>query len=118
MLSIAPVHIACTDCQESQGPRHAVARFKSCADRPALIDLALLLPNSTQSLVALCGGQVITEGVLLRRLASEPDLPGVGAVLLDEFHERNLDADLALALLRDVQVGGGWWAAWTAWWSW
>ena len=42
--------------------------------------------------------EVVTEGVLTRRLQSDPTLDGVGAVLFDEFHERSLDADLALAL--------------------
>ncbi|HEX8908624.1 MAG TPA: helicase-related protein, partial [Anaeromyxobacteraceae bacterium] len=42
----------------------------------------------------------VTEALLTRRLLSSPDLPGVGSVVLDEFHERHLDGDLALALLR------------------
>lgn len=41
--------------------------------------------------------EVVTEGVLVRRLQSDPSLPGTGAILLDEFHERSVDADLALA---------------------
>jgi ATP-dependent helicase HrpB len=45
----------------------------------------------------------LTEGVLTRRLLSDPDLKGVATVVLDEFHERHLDADLALALLRPLQ---------------
>jgi ATP-dependent helicase HrpB len=45
----------------------------------------------------------LTEALLTRRLVSEPTLPGVSAVVLDEFHERHLDADLALALLRRLQ---------------
>jgi ATP-dependent helicase HrpB len=45
----------------------------------------------------------LTEGVLLRRLRDDPQLEGVDAVILDEFHERQLDADLALALLRRIQ---------------
>ena len=45
----------------------------------------------------------VTEGLLTRRLLSEPTLPGVGAVVLDEFHERNLPGDLGLALLRRLQ---------------
>src|ERR1700682_464569 len=44
----------------------------------------------------------VTEGVLTRRLLDDPQLAGVGAVLLDEFHERHLDGDLALALLRRI----------------
>jgi ATP-dependent helicase HrpB len=45
----------------------------------------------------------LTEGLLGRRLVAEPALPGVGAVVLDEFHERHLQGDLALALLRRLQ---------------
>lgn len=47
----------------------------------------------------------LTEGVLTRRLLSDPQLKGVGCVVLDEFHERHLQADLALALLRRLQRG-------------
>jgi ATP-dependent helicase HrpB len=45
----------------------------------------------------------LTEGVLTRRLLSDPDLRGVDAVVLDEFHERHLESDLALALLKRLQ---------------
>ncbi|HYP07963.1 MAG TPA: ATP-dependent helicase HrpB [Bryobacteraceae bacterium] len=45
----------------------------------------------------------LTEGVLTRRLLTDPLLRKVSAVVLDEFHERHLDADLALALLRRLQ---------------
>ena len=45
----------------------------------------------------------LTEGVLTRRLLSDPTLRGVQVVVLDEFHERHLDGDLALALLLDLQ---------------
>jgi ATP-dependent helicase HrpB len=45
----------------------------------------------------------VTEGVLTRRFLNDPQLAGVGAVVLDEFHERHLDGDLALALLRRLQ---------------
>jgi len=45
----------------------------------------------------------VTEGVLTRRLLSDPALKGVSAVVLDEFHERHLDSDLALALLKRLQ---------------
>ncbi|HOL72642.1 MAG TPA: ATP-dependent helicase HrpB [Bryobacteraceae bacterium] len=47
----------------------------------------------------------MTEGVLTRRLLSDPELRGVSAVLLDEFHERHLEGDTALALLRRLQEG-------------
>ena len=45
----------------------------------------------------------MTEGIFLRRLQSDPSLRGVGAVVLDEFHERSLDADVALGLVRRLQ---------------
>src|SRR3954468_22687192 len=47
--------------------------------------------------------RVVTEGILNRQLVSDPFLEGVGAVVLDEFHERSLHTDLALALLREVR---------------
>ena len=46
--------------------------------------------------------EVLTEGVLTRRLQNDPELPGVAAVLFDEVHERNLTTDLGLALTLDV----------------
>ncbi|MFJ6214037.1 ATP-dependent helicase HrpB [Streptomyces sp. NPDC092296] len=48
--------------------------------------------------------EVVTTGVLLQRLQRDPELPGVDAVLLDECHERHLDADTALAFLLDVRA--------------
>lgn len=57
---------------------------------------------------SVCGPETrlrfLTEGVLTRRLLSDPELAGVGAVVLDEFHERHLEGDLALALLRRLQT--------------
>jgi len=49
--------------------------------------------------------EVVTEGVFTRMIIDDPTLDGVAAVLFDEFHERSLDADLGLALARDVQKG-------------
>ena len=46
----------------------------------------------------------LTEGIFTRRLISDPLLAGVDAVVLDEFHERHLETDLALALLRRLQT--------------
>ncbi|MES0037334.1 ATP-dependent helicase HrpB [Mesorhizobium sp. M0046] len=46
---------------------------------------------------------VVTEGVLSRMILDDPELPGVAAVLFDEFHERSLDGDFGLALALDVQ---------------
>ncbi len=47
--------------------------------------------------------RVITEGILARQLLDDPSLPGIGAVVLDEFHERSLHTDLAIAMLREVR---------------
>jgi ATP-dependent helicase HrpB len=45
----------------------------------------------------------VTEGVLIRRLISDPSLKGIAAVVVDEFHERHQESDLALALLKRLQ---------------
>lgn len=45
----------------------------------------------------------VTEGLFLRQLLGDPFLEGVGCVVFDEFHERHLDGDLALSLVRQVQ---------------
>src|ERR1700712_4748605 len=47
--------------------------------------------------------RVLTEGILNRQLLDDPYLEGIGAVILDEFHERSLHTDVAIALLREVQ---------------
>ena len=46
--------------------------------------------------------EVVTEGILTRMLQDQPDLPNIGAVIFDEFHERSLNADLGLALCLEV----------------
>jgi ATP-dependent helicase HrpB len=46
---------------------------------------------------------VMTEGILTRRLLDDPILEGVGCVILDEFHERSLHTDLAIAMLREIR---------------
>jgi ATP-dependent helicase HrpB len=47
--------------------------------------------------------EVVTEGILTRMLQQDPELPGIGAVIFDEFHERSLNADLGLALCLESQ---------------
>ena len=47
--------------------------------------------------------EVVTEGILTRRMSSNPSLEGVAMVIFDEFHERSLQADLALGLCLDIQ---------------
>jgi ATP-dependent helicase HrpB len=49
--------------------------------------------------------EVLTEGLLLRRLQADPELQGVGLLIFDEFHERNLQGDLSLALSLDAVSG-------------
>ncbi|MFT3673640.1 ATP-dependent helicase HrpB [Aestuariivirga sp.] len=49
--------------------------------------------------------EVVTEGILTRRLQQDPELADTGLVIFDEFHERSLDGDLGLALTLDVQRG-------------
>jgi ATP-dependent helicase HrpB len=47
--------------------------------------------------------RILTEGILARQLLDDPYLPGVGCVVLDEFHERSLYSDLAIAMLRELR---------------
>ncbi len=47
--------------------------------------------------------EVVTEGILTRRIQSDPELAGVAVIIFDEFHERSIHADLGLALCREVQ---------------
>ncbi len=47
--------------------------------------------------------EVVTEGIMTRMLQSNPELPGVGLLIFDEFHERNLHADTSLAFALEVQ---------------
>jgi len=47
--------------------------------------------------------ELVTEGVLARRLAADPMLEGMGLLIFDEFHERSLETDMSLALALDVQ---------------
>ncbi|HJR12426.1 MAG TPA: ATP-dependent helicase HrpB [Rhodanobacteraceae bacterium] len=48
--------------------------------------------------------EVVTEGILTRMLQDDPELPAVGAIVFDEFHERHLAGDLGAALALDVQA--------------
>lgn len=47
--------------------------------------------------------EVLTEGVLTRMLIQDATLSGIDAIIFDEFHERNINSDLALALARQTQ---------------
>src|SRR4249920_315172 len=48
----------------------------------------------------------VTEGVLLRQMVQDPNLPGVAAIIFDEFHERHLYGDITLARALDLQEQG------------
>jgi len=47
--------------------------------------------------------EIVTEGVFTRQILNDPELKNIGAVLFDEFHERNLEGDFGLTLALDVQ---------------
>lgn len=47
--------------------------------------------------------EVVTEGILTRRIQGDPELAGIALIIFDEFHERSIHADLGLALCREVQ---------------
>ncbi len=72
-------------CGEEVGQRIGYSiRFDSCTSQSTLIE-------------------VVTEGILTRRIQNDPWLSGVALVIFDEFHERSLHADLGLVLCREVQ---------------
>jgi ATP-dependent helicase HrpB len=96
------------------GARIVVLEPRRLAARAAARRMAALVGEEVGGLVGYrtrderrVGGatriEVVTEGILTRRLQADPSLPGVGLVVFDEFHERNLQADLALALVLDAR---------------
>ncbi|UVK43358.1 ATP-dependent helicase HrpB [Mesorhizobium sp. AR07] len=66
----------------------------------ATVGYAMRMENRTSAKTRIL---VVTEGVLARMILDNPELPGVSAVIFDEFHERSLDGDFGLALALDVQ---------------
>jgi len=100
----------------SSGGRVVVAEPRRLAARAAAARMAAILGEPVGETVgyAVRGDrkvsartriEVVTSGLLVRRVQGDPELPGVATVLLDECHERHLDADLLLALLLDVRAG-------------
>ncbi|MGD9986491.1 ATP-dependent helicase HrpB [Pseudonocardia sp.] len=98
------------------GGRVVVAEPRRLATRAAAARMASLLGEQVGATVgysvrgdrrvsAQTRIEVVTSGLLLRRLAGAPELAGVTTVVLDECHERHLDADLLLALLLDARAG-------------
>ena len=82
--------------------RAAARRMAACLGQPvgATIGYRVRMETRTGPDTRI---EVITEGVLTRMLQRDPGLTGIGLVIFDEFHERSLDADLGLALCRDMQ---------------
>ncbi len=82
--------------------RAAATRMASLIDEPVgqTVGYRTRLDSATSAATRV---EVITEGLLVRRLLGDPTLDGVAAVLLDEVHERALEADLAMALCLDLQ---------------
>ncbi len=99
-----------------QGLRVVVAEPRRLATRAAAERMASLLGEKVGQRVgysvrgerrrgAETVVEVVTSGLLVRRLQSDPELSGVDVVMLDECHERHLDADLLLSLLLDARDG-------------
>jgi ATP-dependent helicase HrpB len=80
----------------------AAARRMAATTRTTVGDLIGYQTRDERHIGASTRIEVVTEGVLTRRLQNDPELPGVGAVIFDEVHERNLTTDLGLALALDV----------------
>ncbi|MDD1060489.1 ATP-dependent helicase HrpB [Streptomyces cocklensis] len=101
--------------QGRPGGRVLVAEPRRMAARAAARRMAWLLGGQVGGTVgftvrgerrvsAAIAVEVVTTGVLLQRLQRDPELAGVGTVVLDECHERHLDADTAMAFLLDVRA--------------
>ncbi|MGX5829816.1 ATP-dependent helicase HrpB [Mesorhizobium sp. 43Arga] len=82
--------------------RAAARRMAQLLDEEpgATVGYAMRMENRTSAGTRIL---VVTEGVLARMILDDPELPGVSAVIFDEFHERSLDGDFGLALALDVQ---------------
>ena len=82
--------------------RAAATRMSSLIDEPVgqTVGYRTRIDSAISSATRI---EVITEGLMVRRLIADPALDGVAAVVLDEIHERTLDSDLALAFCLDSQ---------------
>ena len=107
--TLAPLHLI-----ERSAGRIVMLEPRRLAARSAATRMAALIGQSVGGLVGyrtrldsavsdLTRIEVVTEGLLVRRLLSDPGLAGVSLVILDEVHERSLAADEALALCLDLQ---------------
>ena len=84
--------------------RAAARRMADAARRRRSAPPSGTRPATTARVSAATRVEVVTEGVLTRRLQRDPELPGTGLVVFDEVHERNLQTDLGLALALDVRA--------------
>ena len=84
--------------------RMAAGRMASILDQPVgqTVGYRVRFDSRVSSATRI---EVVTEGILTRRLQSDPELADTGLVIFDEFHERSLHADLALALCLDIING-------------
>ncbi|HEY2673452.1 MAG TPA: ATP-dependent helicase C-terminal domain-containing protein [Rugosimonospora sp.] len=82
----------------------AAARRMAALTRTAVGDLVGYAVRGERRTGPATRVEVVTTGVLLRRLQRDPELSGTGAVMLDECHERHLDTDLALAFLVEARA--------------
>ena len=83
--------------------RAAASRMASLIGEPVgrTVGFRTRLESATSAAARI---EVVTTGLLIRRLLGDPGLDGVSTVILDEIHERSLEADLALALCLDAQA--------------
>lgn len=83
--------------------RAAAGRMASMIGEPVgrTVGFRTRLENAVSAVTRI---EVVTTGLLVRRLLGDPALEGISAVILDEIHERSLEADLALALCLDAQA--------------
>ncbi|UQX86629.1 ATP-dependent helicase HrpB [Jatrophihabitans telluris] len=105
--------LALADGLEAGGGRVLVAEPRRIATRAAAARMAALIGEDVGNRVGYSVRgerrlgpntriEVVTTGLLVQRLLHDQELAGVGAVIIDECHERQLDTDLALAFVRDV----------------
>lgn len=96
--SAPPVRVVVT-APRRVAVRAAARRLAQLSGRAELVGYTVRGERTTTDATRV---EFVTPGVLLRRLLSDPGLPRVGAVLLDEVHERDLDTDLLVGMLAEV----------------
>lgn len=112
--TLVPLHLLNKTESAKAGGRIVMLEPRRLAARAAATRMASLLGEAVgqtagfrtrldSAVSAATRIEVVTEGLLVRRLQSDPGLDGVALVILDEVHERALQADLALALCLDLQ---------------